>query len=47
MVWTIFENLESERAKKLNIEKITFKVLSNATLRIMVEHLQLQFLISQ
>ncbi len=31
MVWTIFENLESEDAKELNIEKIIFKVvLSNA-----------------
>ncbi len=31
MVWTIFENLESEDAKKLNIEKISFKVVfSNA-----------------
>jgi len=27
MVWTIFENLESERAKNLNIEKIIFKVV--------------------
>ncbi len=27
MVWTIFENLESEGAKKLNIEKISFKVV--------------------
>ncbi len=31
MVWTIFENLESEGVKHLNIEKIIFKVvLSNA-----------------
>jgi len=27
MVWTIFENLESEGAKNLNIEKIIFKVV--------------------
>ncbi len=28
MIWTIFENLESEGAKKnLNIEKIIFKVV--------------------
>ncbi len=27
MVWTIFVNLESEDAKKLNIEKIIFKVV--------------------
>ncbi len=27
MVWTIFENLESEGAKNPNIEKITFKVV--------------------
>ncbi len=26
----LFENLESEGAKNLNIEKIAFKVLSNA-----------------
>ncbi len=31
MVWTIFENLESEGVKNLIIEKISFKVvLSNA-----------------
>ncbi len=28
MVWTIFENQESEGAKKLNIEKIVFKVVN-------------------
>ncbi len=27
MVWTIFENLEYEGAKNLNIEKIIFKVV--------------------
>ncbi len=27
MVWTIFENLESEGAKKSNIETIIFKVV--------------------
>ncbi len=27
MVWTIFVNLESEDAKKQNIEKIIFKVV--------------------
>ncbi len=27
MVWTIFENLESEGAKTSNIEKIIFKVV--------------------
>ncbi len=27
MVWTIFENLESEGEKNLNIEKIIFKVV--------------------
>ncbi len=27
MVWIIFENMESEGAKKLNIEKIIFKVV--------------------
>ncbi len=27
MVWTIFENLEYEGAKNLNIENITFKVV--------------------
>ncbi len=27
MIWTIFENLESEGAKNLNIEKIIYKVV--------------------
>ncbi len=30
--WTIFENLESDEAKNLNIEKIIFKVVQMKSL---------------
>ncbi len=43
MVWTIFENLESERAKKHNIEKIIFKVVQIKFLAMHITNQKLSF----
>ncbi len=44
MVWTIFENLESEGAKKnLNIEKIIFKVVQMKFLAMHITNQKLIF----
>ncbi len=44
MVWTIFENLESEGAKKnLNIEKIIFKVVQIKFLAMHITNQKLRF----
>ncbi len=44
MVWTIFENLESEGAKKnLNIEKIIFKVVQIKFLAMHINNQTLSF----
>ncbi len=41
--WTIFENLESEGAKNLNIEKITFKVVQIKFLAIHITNQKFSF----
>ncbi len=43
MVWTIFVNLESEGAKKLNIEKIIFKVVQMKFLAMHITNQKLSF----
>ncbi len=44
MVWTIFENLESEGAKKLNIEKkIIFKIFLITFLAMHINNQKLSF----
>ncbi len=43
MVWTIFENLESEGAKHLNIEKIIFKVVQMKLLEMHIKNQKLSF----
>ncbi len=43
MVWTIFENLESEGAKNLNIEKIIFKVVQMKFLAMHITNQKLSF----
>ncbi len=43
MVWTIFENLESEGAKKSNIEKIIFKVVQMIFLAMHITNQKLRF----
>ncbi len=41
--WTIFVNLESEGAKKINIEKITFKVVQMKFLAMHITNQKLSF----
>ncbi len=43
MVWTILENLESEGAKKRNIEKIIFKVVQMKFLAMHITNQKLSF----
>ncbi len=43
MVWTIFENLESEGAKNLNIEKIIFKVVQIKFLAMHITNQKISF----
>ncbi len=43
MVWTIFENLETEGAKKRNIEKIIFKVVQMKFLAMHINNQKLSF----
>ncbi len=43
MVWTILVNLESEGAKKLNIEKIIFKVVQMKFLAMHINNQKLSF----
>ncbi len=43
MVWTIFENQESEGAKNLNIEKIIFKVAQMKFLAMHINNQKLSF----
>ncbi len=43
MVWTIFVNLESEGAKYLNIEKISFKVVQIKFLAMHITNQKLSF----
>ncbi len=45
MVWTIFENLESEGAKNPNIEKITFKVVQIKFLKMHITNKKMCFYI--
>ncbi len=41
--WTIFENLESEGAKKFNIKKIIFKVVQMKFLAMHINNQKLSF----
>ncbi len=41
--WTIFENLESEGAKNVNIEKIIFKVVQMKFLAMHITNQKLRF----
>ncbi len=41
--WTIFDNLESEGAKNLNIEKIIFKIVQMKFLAMHINNQKLSF----